>query len=131
MSSDTMMASEPDHLNLVQQLLVHQPIPGTMTGNYRWPMLHNWNSKNIDIMIIIIINHKMIFVNKSINTAYNPLIFSPPKTAHKNPGSYRHIPFFCFLNNNIAIFIHCCGESKTRKKKDYQITSFCNRFLKS
>ena len=35
MSSDTMMASEPDHLNLVQQLLVHQPIPGTMTGNYR------------------------------------------------------------------------------------------------
>lgn len=129
MSSDTMMASEPDHLNLVQQLLVHQPIPGTMTGNYRWPMLRNWNSKSIDIIIIIIINHKMIFVNKSINTAsYNPLNFFSQNTAHKNPGSYRHIPFF-LKNNNKTIFIHYCGESKTMKKKNYQITSFCNRFL--
>jgi hypothetical protein len=31
MSSDSMMASEPDHLNLSQQLLVHQPMLGTMT----------------------------------------------------------------------------------------------------
>lgn len=34
-SSDTSLASEPDHLNLTQQLLAHPPMQGTTTGNYK------------------------------------------------------------------------------------------------
>lgn len=47
------MAAGIDHLNSELLHQGHQPRQGTVTENYRWPMLHNWELQIAQVIEII------------------------------------------------------------------------------